>query len=280
MFGAWNRIAENGSKVTAPLAVYVYTRSQFPVTVASNYNQTWQGYWGQALNLSKLDLDKPLYIDVGYKGESYRLVFVPVKELKEKEKEKAGLVSLDKVREWLDREAQYATVLAASGILAALGVKRKTLLMRTFNVLNLGIILGLGAIVYSLARETGHSGWLTAVLASSYMIAYSIIPVGRRLYLIKIIPSLRKIIWERAVIYRTSEGLQAYARQTVGEAVKRLLGRHIIVKDAEIGKLGELASDKIWSVEDVEFYEKSDGLLVLDAKLTREKIEPGGGDLA
>ena len=276
-FGAWNRIASNNSKITVPVIVYVYSRNM-PVEVHDNYNATWKGFWGLALNRTSLNLTKPYVISIKYGAKAYKLVFTPVRELKEQAGKPKATVPLDKFREFLDKEAQYAAGLAAFAIVLALGVKRKTLLMRVFNSINLGILTFFGGAIYYLAPRAGHSRWLSLPFILSYILAYAVIPVGRKMYLIKIIPSLRKIIWEQAIIYRTAEGLLAYARQTTGEAIKRLFGKHIIVKDAEVNKLGELPNDKVWTVEDVETLEKSEGLLVLDAKLTRERILEEGGE--
>ena len=274
-FGAWVRVAYNNSKVVAPVAVYVFSRSDFPVIITSNNKTwTWQGYWGLALNLTKLDINKPLIISIKYKNKEYTLRFMIVKSIEEKEETAGPMLSLKQVKEWLDREAQYATVLAFTAIALAVIVKRKTLLMRTFNALNIALVLLLGGAIWVVAPKLNHSGWLAAPFVISYLLSYSVLTVGRRIYLIKIIPSLKKIMWERAVLYRTGEGLLAYAKQSVSEAFKRMFGNHIILKDAEISRLGEISSNKFWTVEDVEFYEKSEALLVIDAVLTKEKILP------
>ena len=279
-FGAWVRIAYNNSKVVAPVAVYVYSRSEFPVTIKSNYNQTFTGTWGLALNLSKLDLKRPLILHIKYRDKVYTLRFTAVKSIEEKEKKPSGpMFTLAQLKEWLDREAQASAVLALIAIISAFGLKRKLLLLRTFNGLNLLLLFLSGIAIYIIATKTGHSPWLVLPFALSYITTYKVTPAGRKVYLIKIIPSLRKILWETAVLYRTAEGMLAYAKQSISEAFKRLLGKHIVLKDAETGKLGEVASDKFWTVEDVEYYEKSEGLLVLDAQLTKERViekEEGG----
>ncbi len=280
-FGAWVRVAYNNSKVVAPVAVYVYSRSNFPVTIKSNYNQTFTGTWGLALNLSKLDLRKPLILHIKYRNKEYTLRFTAVKSIEEKEKKPVGpMFTLEQLKQWLDREAQASAVLALIAIVTAFSLKRKLLLLRTLNGLNLLLLFLSGIIIYMVATRTGHSPWLVLPFALSYLGTYKLTPAGRKVYLIKIVPSMRKILWETAVLYRTTEGLLAYAKQSVSEAFKRLLGKHIILKDMETNKLGEVPSDKFWTVEDVEFYEKSEGLLVLDAQLTRERIiekEEGGG---
>ena len=206
------------------------------------------------------------------------MVFTPVRELKEQAGKPKATIPLDKFREFLDKEAQYAAFLALVAIAMAAAIKRKTLLMRTFNSLNTLLLLFVGGAIWIAAPRFGHSKWLAAPFVLSYILSYYVVPAGRKVYLIKIIPSLRKILWERAIFYRTAEGYLAYAKQSVGEAIKRLLGKHIVIRDAEIGKLGEISEDKIWTVEDVEFYEKSDGLLVLDAKLTRERVNYEEGE--
>ncbi len=239
-FGAWVRVACNGSKITAPVVVYVYSKDKYPVLVKSNYNQTWQGFWGKALNLSKLDLSKPLILNIRYKGKSYVLRFVAVKSIEEKKKKPSGpLFTLAQLKEWLDREAQASAVLALIAIISAFGLKRKLLLLRTFNGLNLVLLFASGIIIYIIVTRTGHSPWLVLPFALSYITTYKVTPAGRKVYLIKIIPSLRKILWETAVLYRTAEGMLAYAKQSVSEAFKRLLGKHIVLKDMEINKLGE-----------------------------------------
>ena len=280
-FGAWVRIAYNNSKVVAPVAVYVYSRSKIPITIKSNYNTSWQGFWGLALNLSKLDLKKPLILSVKYRGKLYTLRFTAVKSIEEKEKKAAGpMFTLQQLREWLDREAQASAVLALIAIVVAFSLKRKLLLLRTLNGLNLLLLFLSGILIYIVATRTGHSPWLVLPFMLSYITTYKVTPAGRKVYLIKIIPSMRKILWETAVLYRTAEGMLAYAKQSVSEAFKRLLGKHIVLKDMETNKLGEVPSEKFWHVEDVEYYEKSEALLVLDAQLTKEKVmektEEGG----
>ncbi|MCE4601265.1 MAG: hypothetical protein F7C38_06860 [Desulfurococcales archaeon] len=272
-FGAWVRVAYNNSQAVAPIMVYAYSRTGLPVEFYDNYNHTASAQWGLALNVSKLDVNKPYKLIVKYRGETYTLNFKIVKEIKEKERP-TGVVSLDKFKEFLDKEAQYAAFLAAVAIAAAVAVKRKTLLLRTFNILNILIVSSFGSLIWIVAPRAEHSQWLAAPFTLSYLIAYSAVPAGRKVYLIKIIPSLRKVLWERAILYRTAEGMLAYAKQSVTEAFKRILGSHIILKDAELNRLGEISNDKFWTVEDVEFYEKSEGLLVIDAQLTKERI-PG-----
>ena len=273
-FGAWTRIAYNNSKLTAPVAVYVYSKDlRNPVEIRSNYNTTFIGTWGLALNLTKLDLEKPLILYVRYRGREYVLRFTAVRSIEEKEKKPAGpLFSWKQVKEWLDREAQSSAILALIAIVLAFGLKRKLLLLRTFNSINILVLLAVGGAIWFIAPRFNHSEWLALPFALSYIVSYRLTPVGRKIYLIKIVPSMRKILWETAVLYRTAEGMLAYAKQSVSEAIKRLLGKHIILKDAEVNKLGEIPNDKFWTVEDVEYLEKSEALLVLDAQLTKERV--------
>ena len=273
-FGAWNRIAENGSKITVPVIVYVYSRN-LPVKITDNYNDTWTGMWGPAINRTSLNLTKPYILTVKYGAKTYRLVFTPVRELKEQAEKPKAVIPVSKFKEFLDKEAQYATFLALVAIAMAAAMKRKTLLMRTFNSLNTLLLLFIGGAIWVVAPRFEHSRWLAAPFVLSYILSYYVVPVGRKVYLIKIIPSLRKIIWERAILYRTAEGLLAYARQSVSEAFKRMMGNHIIVRDMELDKIGELSSDKIWTVEDVDYYENSEALLVLDSVLTKERVNTG-----
>ena len=276
-FGAWTRLAYNASKLTAPVAIYFYSSTGLPAVVSTNYNTTWRGSWGLAANLSKLDLEKPLEIYVKYRGKLYRFVFKPVKAIKEEEQKKGKEITLTvrEFREWLDREAQYATLLALLAFGLAVVVKRKTLLISTFNALNVSLLLFLSMLIYYAATRLGHSGWLSASFMLSYVLSYRVLPVGRKVLLIKILPGLRRLLMETAVLYRTMDGRLAYARQSIGEAFRRLRGDHIIVHDVASNRFGDLSEDKLWHVEEIDTLAKYEALIVLDARITREK-EKGG----
>ena len=278
-FGAWVRVSYNNSQAVAPVAVYFYSKSGIPVTISDNYNHTVTGAWGLLLNLTRLDTKKPLELWVKYRGKTYHFKFRIVKALKEeKKKGKEITLSLQEFRSWLDREAQAATFLALLAFVLAVGVKRKTLLIGTFNSLNLALVVVASMVIYAAAAKTGHSKWLVAPFALSYLATYRVLPVGRRVLLIKIMPSMKRLLMENAILYRTAEGKLAYAKQTISEAIKRWIGKHIIVRDMETGKLGEISEDKLWTVEEIDTLSKYEALLVLDAELTKERIVEERGE--
>ena len=280
-FGAWVRVAYNNSQAVPPIMVYVYSRSGVPVELRDNYNHSAVATWGLALNASSVKVGKYYELWVKYKGKTYHFRFKPVKALKEeKKKGKEITLSLQEFRSWLDREAQYATALALLAFGLAVVLKRKLLLLSTFNAVNIGVVLFGGIAIYLLASKTGHSGYLAAPFALSYLATYKVLPVGRRVILVRIVPSMKRFITETAVLYRTAEGKLAYAKQSLGEAVKRWLSKHILVKDMETGKTGEISEDKLWTWEEVDTMSKYDAILVLDAELTKERvIEREGGEL-
>lgn len=272
-FGAWTRVAYNNSQAVAPVAVYFYSRTGIPATISDNYNHTATGGWGLLLNLTRLDTKKPYELWIKYRGKTYHLVFKIVRALKEqKRKEKTITLSWSSFRSWLDREAQYATGLAIAAFGLAVVFKRRLLLISTFNAFNIGVVLLGGIAIYLLASKTGHSPWLVLPFAASYLLTYRVIPVGRKVLLVRIVPSMKRFITETAILYRTAEGKLAYAKQSLSEAFKRWIGKHIIVKDVETGKLGEISEDKLWTWEEVDTLSKYDAILVLDAELTKERI--------
>ena len=269
-FGAWVRVGYNASKVVAPLYIYVYSRQ--PIEIRSgNFSRVCE--WGRCAVLGEAGQTEPIKFYVYIGGRRLSFIFYCVKSIEERAaKPPEAAVPLSKFKEWLDREAQASAVLALVAIIAAFFLKRATLLLSVTNPLNLALVLGVGAVIWFAAPRLGHSSFLALPFAISEVAAYHIVRVGRKFYLVKIVPSLKRLLMESAVLYRTSEGMLAYARQGVGEAFKRLMGRHIIIQDVESGKLGELDENKVWSIEDVTYGERVDGLVVVEARLTRERV--------
>ena len=267
-FGGWVRVAYNNTKAVSPLIIYAY--SSIPVTITYN-NHTYTGKWGPIANITFKPGDK-VNITVKIGSAKYYLTFTGVSQVKE-QKKPTSIVSMTKerFREWLDEEAQYSTVLALLAIVAAVTVKRKLLLIRVTNGVNILLSLFLGGGIWYVAPRFGHSKYLSLVFLTTYFAAYAVIPVGRRVYLLKVIPSMRKIIMESGVLYRTAQGKLAYARQNMSEAFKRLFGNHLLVKDAETGVPGELPEHKLWQIEDVEFLEHSNAIVTLDYKVGGEQ---------
>ena len=272
-FGAWTRLAFNNSQAVAPLGIYFYSRSGIPVEVRDNYNHSARGTWGLVLNVSRVSTQKPYEIWVRYRGKTYHFVFKVVKALKEERKKgKVITLSVREFREWLDREAQAATVLSVLGIVAAVVLKRRLMLLSLFNIVNVSFMFFASIVVYVLAVRLGHSPWLVVPLALSFAIGYKVYPVGRRVMLVWFSPSLRRILLESVVLYRTLDGKLAVAKQSVGSALKRLFGSHIYLVDAELKRVGEFPPEKFWVVEDVNAYEKMEGIVVLDAEMRKARV--------
>ena len=269
-FGAWTRLAYNGSQAVAPLVVYFHSASGIPAVIRDNYNHSVTVKWGLALNVSTTG--KPYELTVKYRGRVYHFVFKIVRAIQEKRKEKTITLTLSAFRSWLDREAQAATLLSVAGIVAAVVLKRRLLLLSVFNVVNASFLFTASMLVYVIASRLGHSPWLVVPLVLSFAIGYRVYPVGRRVMLVWFSPSLRRILLESVVLYRTLDGKLAVAKQSVGSALKRLFGRHIYLVDAELKRVGEFPPEKLWVVEDVNAYEKMEGIVVLDAELRKARV--------
>lgn len=271
-FGAWTRLAYNGSQAVAPLAIYFYSRSGIPVEIHDNYNNSARGTWGLLLNVSKVSTSKPYELWVKYRGREYHFVFKVVRALKE-EKKKGKMITLSvrEFREWLDREAQAATFVALFAVGVAVWLKRRLLLIGLFNTVNVLVVFGGALLVYVVATRLGHSAWLSAPWALGYLLAYKVYPVGRKLKLLMIDVPSRTVTAETAVVYATGRGL-AIAKQSLGEAIRRWFGKHIYVVDAEVRKLGVLPSEKIWRYNDADTLESMDAVLVLDSELKKARV--------
>ena len=53
--------------------------------------------------------------------------------------------------------------------------------------------------------------------------------------------------------------------------MRRWLGKHVYIVDAEVRKLGILPSEKIWRFNDADTLETMDAVLVLDAEMKKAR---------
>lgn len=271
-FGAWDRIAYNNTKAVAPLYVYAYSNTKIDIewwTEKEGLNGTINGSWGFLGTIGKKGMRDTIYLKIIVNGEEHLLKIPLVKSIKEEEKE--VVITFKKIV--LERHGQAAIVLAVFGIITAYVIKRKTLLISTFNAINLVVVLGLtiGLGYYLEYVREDSTFWLAFVFAGAELTSYNLIPVGRKIWFMQILPSLRKVLVEEGVVYGCREGL-AFAIQSIGEAIRRLKGEHILLKDKEINEIGKFSEDKMFKVifNELEF---CDAILTLSAKIRRLRHE-------
>jgi len=247
-FGKYTVVCYNNSKVFPPISLYIYFYN-------NTFNKLTIEYWIEGESKHVIKVNKSGYIcSIGYKNLT-KPIYIKIlnktikinciKEIEEEEPKEVLLFN----KKVIERHGQVAILLAVFGIVSAYAIKRLTLLINPFNPLNMLIISILTFILgyYLEYVRQDSTFWLALVFTASYITSYKLLTIGKRIWFIRISPSERVIEVEEGVLY-TVENKFALALQNVSEAIRRIKGDHILLKDVEIGIIGKICVDKLFKV--------------------------------